>query len=133
MGYESKIYITNVRRHKQEDGKVWTYAEIIAEFELRKMGHSVANSIDFCELFTNPIDYMIYVPGVNENNNECMVAKDTDGYGEHIKSGDINRIITWLEREAEQDNYRRLKPLIGMLKGFNADEWDDLQVIHYGH
>ena len=48
MGYESKIYITNVRRHKQEDGKVWTYAEIIAEFELRKMGHSVGNSIDFC-------------------------------------------------------------------------------------
>ena len=138
MGYESKIYIVNVRDHNRPALDKTTnkpildennrpiiykgYGQIVAMMDMCKMGYDNG----WRELFTEDIDYTIYA----ENGDEDT---DTDCYGDHIKSGDINSIIGWLENQIKKDNYRRLKPLLGLLKSFNLEEWKDLQVVHYGY
>lgn len=138
MGYESKIYIVNVLSHKHtvinpdtqkpyldKNGEPMIdngYGQIVAMIDMCKMGYDNG----WRELFTKEIDYQIYAENGNESTNK-------DCYGEHIKSGDINAIIAWLENQIKKDNYRRLKPLLYLLKAFNPEEWDDLQVLHYGH
>lgn len=138
MGYESKIFIVDVKSHNQfAIDKITNkpildennspviykgYGQIIAMIDMCKMGYDNG----WKELFTNEIDYYIYAEDGDHDTN-------TDCYGEHIKSGDINTIIAWLENRIKIDDYRRLKPLLHLLKSFNLDEWKDLQVLHYGY
>lgn len=123
MGYESRIYVVNVSRCKApKTGEDFPICNIIAEMNMSCMVGS------FHRLFDKPIDFKIVIcdsRGENETDEDC--------YGDKIKCGDINDIIVWLENEIKRDNYRRLKPLLGLLKGFNPNEWDELKVLHYGY
>ncbi len=122
MGYESRIIVMNRSELTRPNGgnwvytENWVYAEKIAEMNMCCMGS------DFKKLFEKPIDYTIYV------NDE---KTDEDCYGEHIKYATIDRIVEWLENYNE--DYRRIAPLLGLLKGFDESEWDELQVLHYGY
>lgn len=118
MGYESRIYVVNVSRWN--DGSP-PYAEIIGTFNLCKMGYGNG----WRELFDKPIDYKIYV-GPNEETNK-------DLYGEIMKSGDYDKIVEWLETKGQKGEYRRIAPLLGMLKGFNRSAWRALEIVHYGY
>lgn len=121
MGYESKIFIVNVNRYKwAENQSEQVYAEIIAVMKMSRMDYSFHN------LFTKEIDYGIYA----EDNDHTT---DTDRYGDKIKSAEIDKVIEWLESAIEVEDYRRLKPLLGLLKGFNPNEWGNLQILHYGY
>lgn len=113
MGYNSRVYIVN----KMENS---TLGEVIARYECRGMADG------FCELFTVPVDFDIYAEDGN------TVIK-TDCYGKSVKYAKFPEVIEWLERESEKEDYRRLKPLIGLLKGFDAEQWNDLLIVHYGH
>lgn len=122
MGYESRLFIMNRNECKRKSGKIWVYAEKLAVIDMSCMGHNNG----WKELFTEEIDYKIFTDGENE--------EDTDDYGEHLKSGKIENIIRWLEEQIDNgNNYRRLKPLLGFLKEFNAERWDELQIVHYGY
>lgn len=138
MGYESKVYVVNVLEHRHplvnrvtkqpcldENGKqimAEGYGQIVAMIDMCKMGYDSG----WKELFTKEIDYKIFAENGDEDTDE-------DCYGEHIKSGDITAIISWLENQIKIEHYRRLKPLLSLLRGFTPDEWEDLQVLHYGH
>jgi hypothetical protein len=121
MGYESRVIVVNVNRHLLKNGmEKWVYAERIADIKMSKMDS------DFPKLFTKDIDYKIFKPHTEEET-------DTDCYGAHIKSADIQTVVGWLEENMKHDDYRRLAPLYGLLKGFNPEQWECLEVLHYGY
>ncbi|MCI8378658.1 MAG: hypothetical protein HFH72_09090 [Lachnospiraceae bacterium] len=117
MGYESRVYI--MRKSNSMGG----FAEEIAKFNCRGMSGN-----GWRELFSKPIDYKIFA---DDGNTEF----DEDKYGEHLKYADFPTVIAWLEREVEKEDYRRLKPLLSLLKGFDLSQWTDgeMQIVHYGY
>lgn len=126
MAYESRIYVVDVHREKDKDnpnyGKVY-YAERIAAFNLGCMGYTNG----WRELFAEIIDYELY-----EENSDNKI--NTDKYGARLTSADFEKVIKWLEQWCESGkHYRRIAPVLAMLKGFDRSEWDDLQIIHYGY
>lgn len=126
MGYESRIIVVNVVEHPEcQIGRTvymaHKYVEEIASIKMSCMEQ------DFPMIFDKEIDYKISTPGCEDK------EANEDKYGRHIKSGNINKIIEWLEDKVKTDDYRRLKPLLGLLKGFNAEQWNRLEVLHYGY
>lgn len=121
MGYESKIYV--VQREKNEQNY---YGHIIAMFDLCQMGYGNG----WRELFKTEVKYDVFIENGNEETRK-------DCYGETLKETTIEAVIEWLENYITSgETYRRLKPCLGMLKGFNLDEWgygDGLYIIHYGY
>lgn len=114
MGYESKIIIVD---HYNRD-----YSERIAEFKLSCMG-----DMPIDDLFENEFDGKIYEEHFDEKTNK-------DCYGQKIRyTKDIDRFVKYLKDSETKEHYRRLQPLIDMLNGFNASEWNDLQVLHFGY
>lgn len=116
MGYESRIYV--VRKSDlcpDYDGKRW--AEIIAMF----------NACDF--------------PGLHfEKKTDCYIIADDgntiiskDEYGDELTEAPLSDVINFLENEIKEgETYRRIKPLLSLLKGFDMEQWDNLVCLHYG-
>ena len=118
MSYESRIYVVDVRRRAG-----YTFPCRIAMMEMGAMPYHSG----WKELFKTPIDYTLYeINGLDEETQE-------DCYGEHIKSAKLEDVITWLENRIQTEEYRRFRPALGLLKGFDPDDWDCLEVLHYGH
>lgn len=120
MGYESRTFIMNVHESSPLMGKKW--AEWIAIIELSCMGYSNG----WMKTFTKPVDYAIYMPDADEEIQE-------DCYGDKLMAASIDDVITCLERIEADRHYRRIPPLLAMLKSFDRSEWDELQVVHYGY
>lgn len=120
MGYESRIYVMNVHRNLPILDK--PYAERIAVFDLSCMGYDPR----WTNLFQTPVDYNIYALDGNTILSE-------DNYGDSLKSASIADVIACLEEMETKEHYRRIPPLLGMLKGFDPAEWDDLQCVHFGY
>ena len=116
MGYESKLIVVDRFEVRKEE---WSYVggEVVAEFN---MGNLPWTPI---EIFQTPIDFDLYV-------NDEPTRKDC--YGEYCKMAKPEVVADKLEEMSNEDNYRRYNPVIQMLRGFNPDEWDDLEVVHYG-
>lgn len=117
MAYESRIIIVDKHTHNYKENS-YIYAEYIAEIKMGGMRHN------FFDLFTQEIDYTVYVDDKETN---------TDCYGDVIKSAEPQAVIEWLENEVKTDDYRRLKPLLNLLKGFDLSQWENIQVLHYGY
>ena len=117
MGYESRVFVVDVHRRTN-----FIYAEKVASMNLCKMG----SNNGWLELFSKEIDYTLFM---DDGNTEF----DTDRYGDHMKSCSIEKVIAWLENEMQHNSYRRLSILYGLLKGFKQDEWENLEVVHYGY
>lgn len=117
MGYESKIYIM------KKSNNISNFAEEIVRFNCRGMGKN-----GWRELFSKPISYKIFS---DDGNTEF----DKDKYGEYLKYSDFPTVIAWLEKEVEREDYRRLKPLLSLLKGFDLSKWEDgeMQIVHFGY
>lgn len=112
MGYESRLYILDKKKQV-------CFEEVIASFNL-----SCVENPTFYQLFSTPISSNICVNG------EIVT---TDSYNDPIKWARIDEVVNWLETEGRKMDYRRIEPLIALLKGFNPDEWDELRVAHYGY
>ena len=114
MGYESKIVV--VDRSDIWDGYI--VGGTIAVFNLSGINWNPQ------EIFTEKIDFDLFVDG------ECTRV---DKYGRHCYMADIDDVVKVLENMAEKESYRRFAPVIGLLKGFEQQRWDDLKVVHYGY
>ena len=130
MGYESKIYI--VERHDASWTETGASALVIASYDLCKMGYDAQ---EFFGAFTKETDYGLYMPVCDADGNETMGYVYEDCYGDHLKSGELETVLSALESCEAREHYRRLPPAIAMLKAFIADKdaWGDLQVVHYGY
>ena len=119
MGYESRLYIVEKSSTSVFDNeKRW--GEVIAMINMCKMGK------DFVTAICNypPTDCYIY-------NGDEKITEDC--YGDPLLEIPVTDMISILEKLAEKEDYRRLKPAIGLLKGFVLREWDNLVVLHYGY
>lgn len=126
MGYESRLFIVEKSDYKNFESGI-----VIAEYDLCKMGY--AND-EFFRAFTREIGYTIFLPTCDSDGNEIMDFLDEDRYGEHMKAASIPVLLSALEAVEARSHYRRLPPLIAMLKAFDASEWDgELEVVHFGY
>jgi len=139
MGYESKIYIVERYENERPDGRRYTNALILAEYDLCKMG-GMSYAPEFYKAFRTEIDYTLLLPGYDpEKGVECLVEQYADCYGEHMKSADIGELIDALTAVENREHYRRIPPLVAMLTALKleADEWNTdgctLEVVHYGY
>lgn len=121
MGYESKLFVVSkTRRSYRDDERVW--GEVIATFDLCKV-------YDVSDVIRNkykPTNCFIY----SDNGNDEILE---DMYGEPLREVPFSDMIEIIEKAAAKDDYRRYAPCLGLLKGFNLDEWNNLVVLHYGH
>lgn len=117
MGYENRLYIVEKYRHSD-------YAEIIARYDCSEMW-----SKNECEkLFDKPFKGTIYMDDGDEPIKE-------DWYGDSLKYAEFPDVIEWLENEIKKNDYRRLSPLLSLLKGFDLSKWGDgeMQIVHFGY
>jgi len=118
MGYDSRIYIVDKKDKMVKEEK--RYAEVVAVFNMCKFNA-------FGGIFKTETDCYIYA---DDGNTQIM----EDRYGETLKETSISEVIAYLEEYQEcQEYYRRVAPLLGLLKSFNLTEWKDLVVLHYGY
>lgn len=117
MGYCSKIFIVGRSKRPMFDTEC-----VIASFDCCKMDYK------FRDIFTKEIDYKLFADDGN-------TTFDTDKYGNHLKSADFRTVIGWLNNQVQKNDYRRLKPLLCLLKGFDLSQWQecDMQIVHYGY
>ena len=117
MGYKSRLYIV-------KEWKAVNYAEIIARFDCCEMGYDNG----WREFFKKPLKSKMYA----EDGNTLM---EEERYADKLTTADFPTVIAWLEKEVEKDDYRRLKPLLALLKGFDLSQRTDreMQIVHYGY
>ena len=96
---------------------------------------------DFYDLFRNEgqeIDFDLY----GDNCGDIEANLTIDPYGEHCRMVKPERVIEYIESlmagdDEDWNNYRRLAPLLGLLKGFNPDQWESdrekFWIVHYGY
>lgn len=120
MGYESRLYVVEKSScvGLDEDGK--RYGEIIAMIDMCKLGNG------FCKVLNEypATDCYIYIDG------ERTVE---DKYGDPLVEMPLEDVIAIFEECSQEENYRRYAPAIGLLGGFNPNEWGELVVLHYGY
>lgn len=121
MGYESRLYIVDKSTLTYDiDGSDRRYAQIIAQFDLCKIDNSVFMDIDRY----SETDAYIYVDGN---------LTYTDCYGAVLTEIPLKDAIKIFSKAVKEHDYRRYKPCLGLLKGFDPTQWTDLVVLHYGY
>lgn len=121
MGYESRVFIVDRNEIEHGDDTTYVYAEKIVDIKMGCMYDGFTN------LFNKKIDYDLYVDNGDE-------ATQTDKYGKTMTYTNCKTVIVYLEKLiANGENYRRLTMLLGLLKGINEEQWNDIQVVHYGY
>lgn len=125
MAYEERIIIVNVRRTEYPNGKPFIDAEEIASYNCSRMPES------FNRIFTEGCDFTVQ-DYFSEDEGTRETAEDR--YGDPIKSAPI-QLVTEKLREylSLNDYYRRYRPLLGLLEGFNPADWEELRIVHFGY
>ena len=117
MGCESRIYVVN-KYSVVIDGRQW--GEVVA----------VYNACCFPGLI-----------GVFSQKSDCFIIADDgnteiteDRYGNELTEAPLSDVISFLENEIKEGKtYRRIKPLLGLLKSFDESQWRNLVCLHYGY
>lgn len=119
MGYESKIYVVEKSTLSLDgDGKCW--GEVVAMFNACKFP-------GLLEVFKQKTDCYIY----SDDGNTPILEDD---YGDELTEAPLSDVIKFLEEELQRgETYRRIKPLLALLKGFDMEQWDNLVCLHYGY
>ena len=121
MGYESRFYVVNKTTQKSLDRKKY-WAEVIAMFDLCKVPRVYERICEYPKT-----DVYIYADDRNTEINE-------DAYGADMIEIPIADMVDIMDKVIHnEDYYRRYYPFLGLLKGFNPNEWNDLVVLHYGY
>lgn len=119
MGYESKIYIVKKSRlSPDDDGK--RFANVVSMFD-------ACNFPGLPGVFKLKTDCFIYADDGNTH-----ISKDS--YGDELTEAPLSDVIEFLENEIANGNtYRRINPLLQLLKGFDMEQWENLVCLHYGY
>ena len=121
MSYESRIFVVERNEIENRDGTSYVYAEKIADVKMCSMYNGFKN------IFDKEVDYELYIDSGEK-------STSTDMYGEKMKYTDVQTVIDYLENLIDRgETYRRLPMLLGMLKGIDTSQWNDIQIVHYGY
>lgn len=118
MGYESKIYIV-------KKSEYFAYNEVIATFDLCKMGYERYGGKTFRDLFTLPLDGDMY-----GDDGETLITEDC--YGDPVEGAELSDVLKWLRKFNRDDDYWRAKVFQKLLEQF-AKHDDTLYCYHYGY
>lgn len=123
MGYESKLYVVE-KANSRFPSEEMRYCMVVAMFDL-------------CKFY--PLSMLLHEYPATE----CYFYADDgntkvleDMYGEPLKEIPIEDVIEILEDDlARGSDYRRIYPLLAMLKDFqqHKERWGELAVLHYGY
>lgn len=119
MGYESKLFI--VEKCGLDVEKGMRYGVLVAMLDLCGCP-AVSDRMRRYE----KTDTFFYTTGAEE-----PVVEDL--YGEPLKEIPLADAIKIVREAAENDEYRRFKPCLSLLEGFEPEKWKELVVLHYGH
>jgi hypothetical protein len=118
MGYESRIYVVEKKGRLIDEKK--GYAQVIAMYDMCGFN-------GFGKVFEKETDCFIY-----SDDGNTRILKDC--YGDSLKEASISDVIAHLEEhKATKEYYRRVNPLLNLLKGFELSDWENLTVLHYGY
>lgn len=119
MGYESRIYVARKSKLSLDgDGKCW--GEVVAMFNACKFP-------GLPEVFKRKTDCFIYA-----DDDDTRIIEDQ--YGNELTEAPLADVVKFLEDEVQRgETYRRIKPLLGLLKSFDMEQWDNLVCLHYGY
>lgn len=135
MSYEHKLIIARRSEHTSITGKIVIFGEEIARYNCSRMPAS------FHSLFRDhgmPVDFDLYIHDGDE-------PSRLDNYGEHCRMIDPAAVLDYLEAlQGSGDDwstYRRIYPLIGLLRGFSREQWEAttpehtnrLVIVNYGY
>ncbi|MBO5828892.1 MAG: hypothetical protein J6R59_10645 [Paludibacteraceae bacterium] len=121
MGYESRIFVVDRNEINHGNGMSYVWANKIADIKMSGMYDG------FTSLFDKKVDYELFVDSMDE-------STQTDKYGNAMTYTDCKTVIGYLEKLiADGKSYRRLNVLLGLLKGIDESEWDEIQIVHYGY
>lgn len=119
MGYESRIYVVSKLDSLALSKKGKKYGTVIASINM-----GVCPGLP--EIFDRKAPCYIYSDDYDEH--EIV----NDRYGKELTESSIPKVIAFLEKEIESgEDYRRIKPLLGLLKGFDMKQWKNLVCLHY--
>lgn len=123
MGYESRLYIVEKSSLNKDPDIGLRFAGIVSVFNLSKVGKVSDQFLNYPDT-----DCFIYADDGNTRITE-------DRYGDALKEIPIKDAIEILKNAAKEDNwyYRRFKPVVALLEGFELDKWKDLAILHYGY
>lgn len=115
MSYESRVYVIRL----SEFDKI-TIGEIIASVNMGCMKKSFHN------LFKTPLDTKVY------DHSDLNIREDM--YGDRVNYAEIEDVIEYLRLQIKICDYRRLKPLLGLLEGIDKTQWENSKIVavHYG-
>jgi len=124
MGYDSRLYL--IRKTDSVENEEFKYAEKMVIYEMCVFPPFQILFNESCP----KTEYAIY-----EDDGETLITEDK--YGKPLRERKLIDVINCLERQIEvnNDSYKRIKPLLALLKEYNAvqDGWYKLAVLHYGH
>lgn len=125
MGYESRFYIVKKSSLEimEDDNKI--LGEVIASFNMSKVQDLYMRIKNYPK--TNCYFY-------SDIGTEKKVVEDE--YGDELIEIPINDMITIMGEVIKEDpEYRRFRPFLSLLLGFNLNQWtdDSLVVLHYGY
>ena len=126
MGYECKVYIVTEWPVYHEDKMAW--GDILAVFDLSKMGYDKHNGKRFDELFKKKMTCEIYPmhDGCRTVVDSCVcdgMCLKEDACGDEIKKANMDELIAWLEEFCKHNDWWKAKVLLDTLrsiKGINA-------------
>lgn len=118
MGYESRIYIAKRCEY-------FAYYEVIAEFDLCKMGYDMYNGKTFRNLFTLPLEGDMYMDDGN-----TLITEDC--YGDAVEGAELTDVLDWLNEFNRHNDYWRAKVFADLLHTLNKYD-TDLILYHYGY
>lgn len=117
MGYESRIYVAYKEKIHDEEKR---YAGVVAMFNFGKFP-------GLREVFKAKTDCYIYA----DDGNTPILEDDC---GDELTEASLSDVIKFLEDEVQRgETYRRIKPLLGLLKSFDESQWGNLVCLHYGY
>lgn len=122
MGYESRFYVVEKSIIETDDLSM-KYATKIAMFDMCK----VPDIVGMIKKSYKPTDVYIYADDGN-----TKIIKDA--YEEPLIEIPIEDMISIMRKAIDKDgDYRRLRPFLHLLLGFDLTQWNNLVVLHYGY
>lgn len=123
MGYESKIYVVE-EYEPYMDGKLG-YGDVIAVFDLCKMGWEFHNGKTFRDLFNQPRTCDFYADDGN------TIIKE-DCYGDEIEKADNAEVVAWLKAMTRGETWWRAKVFYKFLLEMEKTGMQ-YSLYHYGY
>lgn len=124
MGYGMRFYVVRKTNQRWDENRPHKFAEIIAMFDYCKD----SDMADWIDRNYQPTTCYIYA---DDGNTEIL----EDSYGSPLIEIPIKDMVEYLEKN--DDDYRRVNPLLALLKVFNEDnetKWDNkLVILRYGY